>query len=238
MLFAYIEGIILNQDQITIKHCQIIGCILAKMHNVSFSNIKLNINKKIQIKKYNWEILLSKAKNKNKFYINIFSNNINLLKEINNKAKEAEKYANDNLVISHQDLNIKNIIWKKDLPYIIDWENAGYINPILELIQVAWYWAGLDIGKTDYKKFEVILKAYKDNINIFLDINVKELIYVDIYRGLEWLYFNLERSLCIGNVYDHNEIDIAEKEIIQSFKEINFNIKQIDNIVNIFQKIF
>ena len=31
-------------------------------------------------------------------------------------------------------------MWKNDVPYIIDWEAAGYINPYEELIQVLNYW--------------------------------------------------------------------------------------------------
>lgn len=31
-------------------------------------------------------------------------------------------------------------MWKNDVPYIIDWEAAGYINPYEELIQILNYW--------------------------------------------------------------------------------------------------
>ncbi len=41
-------------------------------------------------------------------------------------------------MISHTDLDRKNVIWQKNVPFIIDWEASGYINPTIELIQVAW----------------------------------------------------------------------------------------------------
>ena len=37
--------------------------------------------------------------------------------------------ASQNQVISHRDLDPKNVMWKNDAPYIIDWEAAGYVNP-------------------------------------------------------------------------------------------------------------
>lgn len=236
MLFHWIEGKILNYDLLTNNHCEIIGKTLANMHNIDFSDINLDIPKKINIIIFDWNKLYQKAKKQNKSYINLFSENINLLYEINKKAKEFENYMNKDLVISHLDLNMKNIIWQFDEPYIIDWENSGYINPTMELIQISWYWSGMDIGKPDFEKYEIILKSYKKYINRKVDKNIKELLYTDIYGGLEWLFNNFERSL--NNENDKNDVEIAEKEIVQSFKEIKFNLEQMDNIINIFEKVF
>ncbi|WP_448916631.1 phosphotransferase [Eubacterium ramulus] len=62
-----------------------------------------------------------------------------------------------NQVISHRDLDPKNIMWKNDVPYIIDWEVAGYINPYEELIQVLNYWI-VDENQ-NYNKEKQVAKA-------------------------------------------------------------------------------
>lgn len=120
-----------------------------------------------------------------------------------------------------------------DKPFIIDWEASGYINPTIELIQVAWYWSGGDIENIDYIKFEKVINSYKQNYKRNIDKNVDILINADVYGGLAWLDYNLKRSLCIENKYDNEEIKLAENEVIQSLKEIKYNISQFDKMIEI-----
>lgn len=47
--------------------------------------------------------------------------------------------ASQNQVISHRDLDPKNVMWKNDAPYIIDWEAAGYVNPFVLHIRQKCY---------------------------------------------------------------------------------------------------
>lgn len=139
-----------------------------------------------------------------------------MLYDLNKKSKEALEYANRNLIISHRDLDRKNIMWQEYKPFIIDWEASGYINPTQEHTQVAWYWSGGDIEKIEYNKFEKVIKNYIDNYNGQIDNNIEVLIYADLYSGLEWFDYNLRRSLCLDHDYDEEEITLAENEVIQS----------------------
>lgn len=43
-------------------------------------------------------------------------------------------------VISHRDLDPKNVMWDGMNPYLIDWEAAGPVNPYQEFLEVALYW--------------------------------------------------------------------------------------------------
>ena len=155
---------------------------------------------------------------------------------INKKSNEALNYANSKLVISHTDLDRKNVMWQEAKTFIIDWEASGYINPTIELIQVAWYWSGGDIENINYEKFKTVVDAYQKYSNIKIDNNVENLIYADIYSGLGWLNYNLKRSLCIENQYDKDEIELAENEVIQSIGEIKYNINQIEKMLKILKK--
>ncbi len=127
-------------------------------------------------------------------------------------------------------------MWQEDKAFIIDWEASGYINPTIELIQVAWYWSGGDIENIDYIKFEKVINSYKQNYKRNIDKNVDILINADVYGGLAWLDYNLKRSLCIENKYDNEEIKLAENEVIQSLKEIKYNISQFDKMIEIMKK--
>ncbi|MBR0492022.1 MAG: hypothetical protein IJJ82_08320 [Clostridia bacterium] len=127
-------------------------------------------------------------------------------------------------------------MWQEDKAFIIDWEASGYINPTIELIQVAWYWSGGDIESIDYNKFEIVINSYKQNYKGNIDKNVDILINADVYGGLAWLDYNLKRSLRIENKYDNEEIKLAENEVIQSLKEIKYNISQFDKMIEIMKK--
>ena len=41
------------------------------------------------------------------------------------------------------------------------------------------------------------------------------------------------RSLCIGNEYEQDEIELAENEIIQSIGEIKYNVSQMNKMIEI-----
>lgn len=236
MIFEWFDGEILNAEDISLLHCKAIGEILAQIHNIDFSEIEEDKRKRIDIKKFNWREYLKKAKKINRKYAQILNKNIDILYQLNQKSNEALLYANQNLIISHTDLDRKNVMWKNNVPYIIDWEASGYINPILELIQVAWYWSGGDIENIDYDKFKTVISTYKKYIKRNIDEDISKLIYADIYSGLEWLDYNFRRALCIGNLYDNDEIKLAENEIEQSINEIKYNVGQMDNMLNVIIK--
>ncbi len=236
MVFDWLEGKTLKAKEIREKHCEIIGEILAKIHNIDFSKIENDERKNINIEQFNWNNYLKLAKKENKAYVDILEQNIDILYELNEKANEAIKYANSNLIISHTDLDRKNVIWQEYKPFIIDWEASGYINPTIELIQVAWYWSGGDVENLDYKKFEIVVDSYKKYTKREIDENIEKLIYADIYSGIEWINYNLKRSLCIENKYEQDEIELAENEILQSIGEIKYNVSQMDKMTEILKR--
>ena len=237
MIFKWLDGRILNADEITEKHCEIIGEILAKIHNIDFTEIEDEKRKNIDLEYFEWNKYSNFAEKNNKVYTNLLKDNIDLLYKLNEKSIKALEYANETLIISHTDLDRKNVMWQEDKPFIIDWEASGYINPTIELIQVAWYWSGGDVENIDYNKFKILIKSYKKYYKGNIDKKAEELVYADNYGGLGWLNYNLKRSLCIENNYEQDEIYLAENEVIQSINEIKYNYSQLDNIIKIISNI-
>lgn len=237
MVFSWLEGKVLKPEEISEKHCEIIGSILAQIHNTDFSIIEDEKRKQSNTKEFEWNKYIELAEMQNKVYVNILKHNVDLLYKLNRETIKALKYAKNNLVISHRDLDRKNVMWQGNNPFIIDWEASGYINPTIELIQVAWYWSGGDIENIDYNKFEKIINSYKKYYEGNIDKNVDVLIYADNYGGFEWLDYNLKRSLCIENNYEQDEIELAENEVIQSIKEIVYNVSQFDDMLKILKNI-
>lgn len=236
MIFDWIEGKVLKAEEITEKHCEIIGQILANIHNIDFSSIENEKDKDFEINEFNWRKYLDLSKVKNMIYAKELEENIDWLDEISKKTIDGMKFAKNTLVVSHTDLDRKNVIWKNDIPYVIDWEASNYTNPTIELIQVAWYWSGGDVENIDYNKFEKVVKSYIKYSKQDIDDNIDKLVFADIYGGLNWIEYNLKRSMCIENEYDREEIELAEQEVLQSINEIKYNIAQIDKIIEIIRK--
>ncbi len=237
MIFEWIEGKILKAEQITEKHCEVIGEILAKIHNIDYSLIEGEPRKELILEEFEWNKYIDILENQNKPYIEKLKQNIDMLYRLNKDSIKALEYANNNLVISHRDLDRKNVMWQDNIPFIIDWEASGYTNPTIELIQVGWYWSGGDTKNVDYDKFKKVISLYKKYYNGNIDNQIEILVKADVYGGLNWLNYNLQRALCIGNNYDQEEIELAENEIVQSIEEIKYNESQFDNILKIFNSI-
>lgn len=49
-------------------------------------------------------------------------------------------------------------------------------------------------------------------------------------------YSNFEQDEKIGYNYDKEEIKLAENEVIQSLKEIKYNVSQLEKMVEILKK--
>ena len=138
MIFNWNYGSHIQPEDVTDEICNIIGELLAKIHNLDFSKIEAEKSKEMQIRTIDWNSLAKIAKEQNKYYYKDLVENIEILYEINKKTNEALEYAKSNLIISHRDLIKKNILWNNNIPTVIDWESSGYVNPTVELVQVCW----------------------------------------------------------------------------------------------------
>ena len=233
MIFNWIDGKILEEEEINMNHCKVMGEVLAKIHNIDFKEIE-DENKKIsEVENFEWSSYIKIAEKQNKRYAKLLKNSHDLLNEINLKINDALNYVNQNLIISHLDLDKKNIIWQGYNPFIIDWEASGYVNPIIELAQVAWYWSGGDITNIDYKKYKAIVDTYKKFSKFEIDKNVEKYIYWDFYNEFTWLNYNLKRTLFLKNEYEEDEMELIENEVVQSLVEINYKASQIGKITEI-----
>lgn len=235
MIFNWNYGSHIQPEDVTDEICNIIGELLAKIHNLDFSKIEAEKSKEMQIRTIDWNSLAKIAKEQNKYYYKDLVENIEILNEINKKTNEALEYAKSNLIISHRDLIKKNILWNNNIPTVIDWESSGYVNPTVELVQVCWNWANGDVGKFDFEKFGIIVNRYLQNIKNYKKEDMKKLIYANLWEAIEWLEYNLKRSLCIESTYRKEEIDLAEEQINYLNYEIRYAMTQIKAVTDSLQ---
>lgn len=235
MIFNWNYGSHLQPEDVTDEICNTIGELLAKIHNLDFSKIEAEKSKETETRIIDWQHYANVAKNQNKYYYKDLVENIEILYEINKKTNEALEYAKNNLIISHRDLIKKNIMWNNNIPTVIDWESSGYVNPTVELIQVCWNWANGDVGKFEFEKFGIIVNSYLQNVKNYKKEDMKKLIYANLWEAIEWLEYNLKRTLCIESTYRNEEIELAEEQINYLNHEIKYAMTQIEQVADSLQ---
>ena len=235
MIFNWNYGSHLQPEDVTDEICNTIGELLAKIHNLDFSKIEAEKSKKTETRIIDWQHYANVAKNQNKYYYKDLVENIEILYEINKKTNEALEYAKNNLIISHRDLIKKNIMWNNNIPTVIDWESSGYVNPTVELVQVCWNWANGDVGKFEFEKFGIIVNSYLQHVKKYKKEDMKKLIYANLWEAIEWLEYNLKRSLCIESTYRKEEIELAEEQINYLNYEIRYAMTQIEQVADSLQ---
>ena len=98
-------------------------------------------------------------------------------------------------VVSHGDLDHKNVLWDDSgQPLIIDWESAQRLNPTYELLLEALDWSGIT-AHFEAKPFVTFLQAYIDAGGRIVAGQVPAV--SDAIQGVwvEWLLFNVGRAI-------------------------------------------
>lgn len=234
MVFDFINGKTLNDDEITNIHCEKIGEVLAKIHNLKYA--ELNLDDEIREDKFriDWIRLLEIAKEKDVKYLDVLEKNINVYEELFIKCIKSYNENNEELAICHKDMDPKNVMWKNEEPIIIDWESAKLSNPNRDLIETALNWSGFLSDNFKEEKFIYILKGYKKYRKIN-SVNWNGIIIGNLIGRFGWLDYNLKRNLGIKS-NDKEEMELAEVEIVKVIDEINRYLKMMPMIEKLIQK--
>ena len=209
MIFDWVEGASVFPPMITPENCSAIGDVLGKIHSTNLSIEGVSPEEGGAIKfawdKYgeslqgygteDWVIRLQEA--------------LSDIKAWNQAACDAREVLTKTMVISHRDLDPKNVLWNGYTPWIIDWEAAGYVNPYQELLEVLNYWADDGKGGLLKEQFDALLDAY--TLYVKLENVNWDAVFAGSFCGmLGWLEYNVKRALGL-------EVETADS--VQSGKE-------------------
>ncbi len=140
-------------------------------------------------------------------------NNIDKLYEFYSKGVEASNSLTGKEIISHRNLDPRNVIWNEDGPYIIDWEEADMVNPLYDFINTAILWSNYNKDK-----FLAFADGYNE-INKLPKINWRNVIYIRYLEPLNWLEFCLKRSLGV-NCTDPEEQQLGTEQAVYMIHDV------------------
>lgn len=235
MVFDYVDGKTLKDDEITVEHCKKIGNILAHIHLLDYKEIGLESNIQEYKKLYDWESYINNPNFNKMSYKDLYLNNYKKYNSLLKRANERFNESNLNQAICHNDMDPKNVMWNNNNPIIIDWECAGIANPERELIEVALCWSGFLSNNFSEEKFKAIFKEYSKYRSIN-NIDWYDVICGNLVGRFGWLKYNLERSLGIVS-NDEEEMKLAANEVIKTIDEINRYLDLIGDMYDIIIKL-
>lgn len=228
LIFNWVKGKRLKAKEINNSHWIKIGETLANIHRINFSQLEISNNSGHAAEDINWKYYLNMGEESNLEWTNILRENIINLYNWSTQANESAKLLSSNMIISHRDLDPKNVMWIEDTPIIIDWESAGFVNPMHELIETAIYWSENETGDINKDRFLEFIKAYK---NIFgsLETNWRIVLLNGFSGKLGWLDYSLKRSLGI-ECTDKEEQNLGTSQVIETINSIKHYSSMISEI--------
>ncbi len=223
MVYPWLEGKSIFPPAIQPAYCMRMGQILADIHGADVQVDGMEIEKPDDENR-DWKHLISLCRNdewKEKM--------VTLLPCIlqwERKGCEAALKLAGEQVISHRDLDPKNVMWQGMQPILIDWEAAGYINPWQEMAECLFYWC--DDGHGNLKKgcFQAFVAAYGEKIPLH-GAPWQEALNA-AYKGcIEWLYYNLRRA---AGLEREEEVPMGAQQVKLTLEALQ-NRERLNNVL-------
>lgn len=228
-LFKWYDGKALKSEEIQKYHCERIGRLLAEIHKLEQKKSPYNRNE-ISV---DWDHYINKLADKNMELHYLLKENRTLLYESQEKGNAAIKNIPPIISICHNDMDSKNVLWSGNDCLVIDLECISYSSPVMESYELALCWSGYEKCSIDFDLFHCFIDSYtKAGGQLTAD---SETLYNSNQGRLEWLEYNLKRSLGIECSEEEIETGIsevkdtmahvlyyheAEKEILKCLREI------------------
>lgn len=220
LVFNWITGKTLSLKPATSQQANIMGKLFANMHLHSIKQPELTVSANHYLGREKWQVLIKMAIEKR--IPNADQLNIEKLLAWENLYQQSRSKLLHNEIISHRDLNPKNVIWiNSTSPIIIDWEWAGLVNPTMEIISAAYEWSGLLVNQFDQQIFITFLQSYFQAGAKMKD-DPQDALHNSLGKWLEWLAFNIGLACQ----------DLSQQDIIYAVREVEKTFHLLENLIH------
>lgn len=216
IVYHWVEAESVHNSYIKKVHIDKISTILAKMHGLKIEIRELGLpDWGIHKNEYIESQLKIVAEQDHAFKHKLMEFSDRIF-EWNARYKKSIPSLKANLVISHGDLDPKNVLWDQyENPYLIDWESARYLNPAQEALNSALDWSDINGQNVNMDLFSSFLEKYRSESGVdVLDSRTLQ----DSLNGIRgnwinWLVYNVERSINLKNTPEERKM--GAEQIIQ-----------------------
>jgi aminoglycoside phosphotransferase (APT) family kinase protein len=215
LVSCWMNGEPLLLKDITSEHVRQVGVMLARMHVLQLPQTELTPLIWKPFSDDDWDMLTIHAADMGVPWAYQVRAGLPRLIEWSRWYEEAGHVLSATLVVSHCNLDPMDVIWKDAQAFsIVDWEAAGLINPMVELVATALRWSGFPEGKPLEEHFAAFIQGYVQAGGTVQETG-RTALHGCIGIWLGWLLFNMSRSLGIA-VSNDEERQFAIKQTLQT----------------------
>ncbi len=212
LVYPWVNAKALGRDEINEDQALIIAPLLAKMHlmNLHIGGIG-EPEFDIHDSKYLTDLIKQSTQMQLSF-AEILNSNRFILLEINEDYLGSIEILKKHTVISHGDLDQKNVLWTdKKQPLLIDWESARKLNPTYEIVNAALDWSGVTTD-LNVNLFHEMLKSYAEAGGLIEKQTIKAAFYGVIGNWINWMVYNINRAI---TQEDPEQKNIGVEQVVQ-----------------------
>jgi thiamine kinase-like enzyme len=133
-------------------------------------------------------------------------------------------------VISHGDLDHKNVLWdEQGNPLIIDWESARRLNPAYEMLLEALDWGGIT-ANFETRPFVIFIEAYLEAGGRIAAEEIPAIADAIQATWVEWLLFNVGRAV---GLHDAQQRAVGLQQVDLSISTLLRMEKHADRLTEI-----
>ena len=194
LVYPWTSATACHRNGIEEHHAVIVASTLAQMHRCDITVPELQDVPAFPVTAERAIELVQVARQRNVRYSHILEDRLeDILRIVALHAPALERLM-EHQVISHGDLDHKNILWDHaGEPLLIDWESARRLNPTYELLLEALDWGGIT-AHFDARPFTTILRAYVNAGGLLVEDMIPAA--SDAIQGawVSWLLSNVGRA--------------------------------------------
>lgn len=223
LVYPWTNATACHRNGIEERHAVIVASTLAHMHSSDINVPELRDVPAFPVTAERVIDLVQLAKQRNVRYNDILAERLDDLLRIVELHAPALALLEGHQVISHGDLDHKNILWDESGdPLLIDWESARRLNPTYELLLEALDWGGIT-ANFDARPFTTILRAYVDAGGLIVEDMIPAA--SDAIQGawVSWLLYNVGRAVGLKDTRQRaigsSQVDLVLSALLRMEKQ-------------------
>ncbi len=223
LIYPWVDVQPLHHDTVSESHALKIAEILAKMHLINLDVPEIDDPVFDVHSNDNLLALIQKTNSCNCPFATTLIKLQHDIIAINTAYQNTLPLLKQQVVVSHGDLDPKNVLWDaNDKPILIDWECARKLNPTHEIVNASLDWSGITTS-FNQALFIKMMRAYSA-AGGRLDKDLLQAAFNGVLGNwINWMVYNIERA-CMMQEYEQKTLGI---------EQVNQVLKTITTLINI-----